>query len=170
MQLFTLETSGLGNRYALISRAQEILLLDFHALTLEEDLDRVLEHLPEPRSVAILQTRRAPALGAARERLQLLLPEAVALGPDDDISALEPLRINGDLLQILPLGNGHWGYRMREFLFLGAVRDALGRWRGDAAGRSLLAQAEPGRRRLWAFPAAAEGIVDLAAVRAGLAA
>ena len=166
MHLFSLQKTGYANRYAVVTSQGEVLLLDFHCDTLEDDLDTVLEWLPEPKRVMILQTRQDPALFAARERLELLLPEAESRSPEADVSALVPRRFAGHLLQLLPMGNDFWAFALHDFLFLGAVRDARGRWRGDDLGRKILARAGALRRRLWAFPATAETVVDFAALRA----
>ncbi|MDD3760409.1 MAG: hypothetical protein PHO57_06210 [Acidithiobacillus sp.] len=165
MRLFCLEKTGFANRYAVVSE-EDLLLLDFQSDTLEEDLDRVLEYLPEPRRVWLLQTRPDAALSAARERLQCLLPDAESLGPGYDLTALTPWRFSGHLLNILPMGNEHWAFALADWLFLGAVRDERGRWCGDDLGRKILTRQGALRRRLWAFPATAEKVVDLAALRA----
>ncbi|WP_308389173.1 hypothetical protein [Acidithiobacillus sp. AMEEHan] len=166
MRLFCLEKVGYANRYAVSSSKKELLLLDFQDETLEADLDRILECLPDPRRIWLLQTHRHPALSAARERLEYLLPDAESLGPGDDPTALTPWRFSGHLLNILPMGNDHWAFALANWLFLGAVRDARGRWCGDELGRKIVAQEGALRRRLWAFPASAEKVVDLAALRA----
>ncbi|MEY2342884.1 hypothetical protein AB4090_12345 [Acidithiobacillus sp. IBUN Pt1247-S3] len=166
MRLFILQKTGYANRYAIVTSKDEVLLIDFHCDTLEDDLDTVLESLPEPKRVMILQTRQEPALRAARERLELLLPKAESLSPEADVTALAPRRFAGHLLQLLPMGSGLWAFALHDYLFLGAARDARGRWRGDDLGRKILAQHGARRRRLWAFPATAEKVVDLSVLRA----
>ena len=170
MHLLVLQKPGYPHRYALISREGELLLLDFHQETLEEDLDTALAVVAEPGRVLILQTHSDPALQEARERLHLLLPEANSLVPEDDLSALAPRRFGRHGLQILPMGAGFWGYALGNYLFLGSVRDRTGRWRGDAEGSKLVAQHGAERQRLWAFPATAEKVIDLALLRARRAA
>ncbi|WP_291511032.1 hypothetical protein [Acidithiobacillus sp.] len=117
--------------------SHEALLLDFTSAALEADLDQLLEQDPDMRPRYILVSHSDPDLNEAAERLALLLPDARLLLPSEgnwDQSAIGPLFLGRQPLQLIRLGNGHWGVHAPGHCLCTAVWDRHGRWRGDEVG------------------------------------
>jgi len=167
MEILTFSDSQQARHYAVIAKSGEILLIDWCAETLEEDLDQLLSQVAMPARALLLQTRQSARLSAARERLELLLPNAqywdiAASGWDLSASGLP--QFAQWTVHVLPLGNDLYAYALASWVFWGKARDRHGNWRGDRAGRILATQFGRGRRGFWSYPSQ-QALVDLGQYR-----